>query len=43
VQYQLRAPFVIDDSAARAHFGLEPTPWEDLIRDVAGVSRRVDA
>lgn len=43
VQYQLRAPFVIDDSAARAHFGLEPTPWEDLIREVAGAGRRVDA
>lgn len=43
VQYQLRAPFVIDDSAARAHFGFEPTPWEDLIRAVAGVSGRIDA
>jgi nucleoside-diphosphate-sugar epimerase len=32
--YQFQAPFVIDDSAARSTFGLEPTPWGDVIGDL---------
>jgi nucleoside-diphosphate-sugar epimerase len=32
LSYQWTAPYVIDDSAARAHFGLEPTPWEEVCR-----------
>ena len=27
--YQFSAPFVLDDSAARAHFGLQPQPWAE--------------
>ncbi|MEU0797774.1 NAD-dependent epimerase/dehydratase family protein [Amycolatopsis sp. NPDC005961] len=31
VQYQLRAPFVLDSSAATAAFGIEPTPTDDAL------------
>jgi nucleoside-diphosphate-sugar epimerase len=31
VEYQLTAPFLIDDSAARRTFGLSPTPWDDVL------------
>ena len=43
--YQFDRPFVMDDSAARAHFGLEPTPWRELLADVVdGIrSRSADA
>lgn len=33
VAYQVDQPFVIDDSAARATFGIEPTPLDDILRD----------
>jgi hypothetical protein len=26
------APFVMDDSAARSTFGLQPTPWDEMIK-----------
>ncbi len=29
--YQFEQPFVMDDSSSRAHFGLEPTPWADVL------------
>jgi len=32
MSYQWTAPYVIDDSAARAHFGMEPTPWDEVCR-----------
>jgi nucleoside-diphosphate-sugar epimerase len=35
--YQFDAPYVLDDSAARARFGIEPTPWEELCRATAGI------
>ncbi|MGN8050903.1 NAD-dependent epimerase/dehydratase family protein [Curtobacterium sp. 22159] len=36
--YQWTAPYVIDDSESRAHFGIEPTPWDEVCRrTVAGV------
>jgi nucleoside-diphosphate-sugar epimerase len=37
VAYQHDRPFVMDDSAARATFGLEPTPWDDILRDTLGL------
>lgn len=44
VTYQFTDPFVIDDSAARAHFGLQPTPWDDVLREtVADLQQRVGA
>jgi nucleoside-diphosphate-sugar epimerase len=32
MSYQWTGPYVIDDSAARAHFGMEPTPWDEVCR-----------
>ena len=31
--YQFDRPFVVDDSAARAHFGFAPTPWDRLVAE----------
>jgi nucleoside-diphosphate-sugar epimerase len=31
VAYQLEKPFILDSSAARQMFGLEPTPWDDVL------------
>ncbi|WP_437583466.1 NAD-dependent epimerase/dehydratase family protein [Paramicrobacterium sp. CJ85] len=36
--YQWRAPYLVDDSAARERFGIEPTPWDDVCRRTAGVT-----
>jgi nucleoside-diphosphate-sugar epimerase len=30
-EYQFRDPFVMDSSAAQVTFGLEPTPWEEVV------------
>ena len=30
-EYQFRADFVVDSSAAQATFGLKPTPWEEIV------------
>ncbi|MGI9197689.1 MAG: NAD-dependent epimerase/dehydratase family protein [Candidatus Nanopelagicales bacterium] len=38
--YQRDRPFVLDDSAARAMFGLEPTPWEVILSGVIEGYRR---
>jgi nucleoside-diphosphate-sugar epimerase len=37
LSYQWTAPYVLDDSAARAHFGIEPTPWDEVCRRSAVV------
>lgn len=31
VAYQLRQPFILDSTAAQRTFGLEPTPWHDVL------------
>ncbi|MFJ3385086.1 MULTISPECIES: NAD-dependent epimerase/dehydratase family protein [unclassified Curtobacterium] len=33
--YQWTAPYVLDDRAARAQFGIEPTPWDEVCRRTA--------
>lgn len=33
--HQFENPYVLDDSAARAHFGIEPTPWDEVCRRTA--------
>ena len=39
--YQFQTPFVIDDSETRATFGLEPTPWDVVLKDtIASFQRR---
>lgn len=35
--YQWERPYVLDDSAARARFGITPTPWEEVCRRTAQV------
>ena len=30
-EYQFRDDFIMDSSAARATFGLEPTPWDEIV------------
>ena len=37
LSYQLSAPYVLDDTDARAHFGMEPTPWDEVCRRSAVV------
>lgn len=41
--YQRERPYVLDDSAARSTFGLEPTPWPDVLADVVGHYRKAEA
>jgi nucleoside-diphosphate-sugar epimerase len=33
--YQWERPYVLDDSAARARFGITPTPWDEVCRRTA--------
>lgn len=35
MSYQWTRPYVLDDSAARAHFAIEPTPWDEVCRRTA--------
>ena len=37
--YQWTRPYVLDDSAARQHFSMEPTPWDEVCRRTAGVAQ----
>lgn len=32
LSYQWTRPYVLDDSAARNHFAMEPTPWDEVCR-----------
>lgn len=32
--FQFAQPFIVDDSAIRSMFGIEPTPWSDGLRDL---------
>ncbi len=36
LSYQWTRPYLLDDSASRAHFGLEPTPWAEVCRRTLG-------
>lgn len=38
MSYQFERPFVLDDGATRARFGLAPTPWEDLLAEVVAAT-----
>lgn len=33
--YQWTRPYVLDDTVSRAHFGIEPTPWDEVCRRTA--------
>ena len=30
--YQMNRPYIMDDSAARNTFGMEPTPWNEILK-----------
>ncbi len=36
LRYQWERPYVLDDTAARARFGIAPTPWAEVCRATAG-------
>jgi nucleoside-diphosphate-sugar epimerase len=38
VRHQFDQPFVIDAAATTAAFGLEPTPWDEVVRATAGAA-----
>lgn len=40
--YQRERPYVLDDSAARTTFGLEPTPWPQIIEGVVAAYRGIN-
>jgi len=35
ISYQWTRPYVLDDTATRTHFGMEPTPWDEVCRRTA--------
>lgn len=35
VSYQFTAPWLLDDAATRAELGVEPTPWDEVLRVTA--------
>jgi nucleoside-diphosphate-sugar epimerase len=35
ISYQWTRPYVLDDTATRTHFGIEPTPWDEVCRRTA--------
>lgn len=37
LSYQWTRPYVLDDGAAREHFAMEPTPWDEVCRRTAAV------
>jgi hypothetical protein len=41
--YQRERAYVLDDSAARATFGLEPTPWGELLAGIVAHYRTTAA
>jgi nucleoside-diphosphate-sugar epimerase len=40
VAYQFERPYLLDDRAAREAFGLEPTPWAEILGEVVAHYRR---
>lgn len=38
LSYQWTRPYVLDSSAAQQHFGIAPTPWDEVCRRTAGVA-----
>jgi hypothetical protein len=41
--YQRERPYLLDDSAARTTFGLEPTPWSDVLAGMVAHYRDAQA
>jgi nucleoside-diphosphate-sugar epimerase len=43
VRHQYERPWLVDDSRARATFGLEPTPWASIVAELAATYRPAGA
>jgi nucleoside-diphosphate-sugar epimerase len=43
VRHQYERPWIVDDSAARATFGLEPLPWQEIVAELADTYRPATA
>ncbi|KRO72396.1 MAG: NAD-dependent epimerase, partial [Actinobacteria bacterium BACL2 MAG-120920-bin34] len=37
--YQMQRPYILDDSAARKAFGVQPTSWKQILNDVVAETR----
>ena len=37
--YQFQRPYILDDSAARKTFGMQPTEWKQILREVVAETR----
>jgi len=37
--YQMQRPYILDDSAARETFGMQPTPWNQILEEVVTETR----
>ena len=37
--YQFQRPYILDDSAARKSFGMQPTSWKQILKDVVAETR----
>jgi nucleoside-diphosphate-sugar epimerase len=37
--YQFQHPYVLDDSAARKSFGMQPTDWKQILKEVVAETR----
>jgi len=40
--YQMQRPYILDDSAARKTFGMQPTSWKQILNDVVAETRASD-
>ena len=37
--YQMQRPYILDDSAARKAFGMQPTEWKRILKEVVAETR----
>lgn len=42
VAYQMNRPYIMDDSAARRVFGMEPTAWEEVLKTMIAQTKTVN-
>ena len=41
--YQFQRPYILDDSAARKTFGMQPTEWKQILKEVVAETRASDS
>jgi len=37
--YQMQRPYILDESAARQAFGMQPTEWKQVLKEVVAETR----